>query len=237
MSVNRKHIPVLDFYSIFYSLRLYFTDTVLFGSKYGLYSEQIKGYYNSDDCHRFYDNAAISIKNRKTAILKTLSHLATDNGKHIVGFNPNITTNLEIYHNNKQKLIDDFKELIYHDLIQELITGRLYTKIQTNKINVELIGYINAFYPIVSLAKTYSKQDTYLRIIESIDKKSVEAENFSIKISKVICRYIEKDSEFNLKMKNEISKIIFDKITEITELRNQTETTEEEDIHYGNFYC
>lgn len=235
MSVIRKHIAVLDFYSIFYSLRLYFISAVSFGPKYGLFSEQIKARYNSDDCYRFYDNSAVAIKNRKTAILKSLSYLATDSGKHIVGFNPNITTNLEIYCNNKQKLLDDFKELIYHDLIQELITGRLYTKIQTNKINVELIGYINVFYPIVSLAKTYSKQDTYIRIIESIDKKIVEAENNSIKISKVICRYIEKDSDFKLKMKNEISKIIFDKITEITETRNLTE--EDEETYYGNFYC
>ena len=238
MTVSVKHLDELYFFSAFRALVLYFKHNLPFVEYYSLVSPRLMKHYNSDRAYLLYDVAALEIKNLRQAILRITSFLVSNDNYHISNFVAKKKTSLEIYSKNKQKLLDDFKEeLDDDDIVKQLYSGRLYSKIASNKINIELYGYINTFYPIVKLARFYKTEDTYYNILKSINKKiAVDAETDVEKVSNVLKRYIETDDTFNEDMKQKISSMLSSKIN--TEKNRNTETSEiTEDTDYDIFYC
>lgn len=237
MTVSVKHLDELYFFSAFRALTLYFKKDVPFIETYSLVSRSLMKTYNTDNSYMLYDRAALEIKNLRQAVLKITSFLVLNAQMyHISNFIAKKTTNLEIYSKNKQKLLDDFKEELNDDLVKHLYSGRLYSKMVTNKINIELYGYINTFYPIVKLAKTYKTEDRYYAILKSINKKvEVDAETDIEKVSNILRRYIETDDTFNEDMKHKISSMLSSKIN--TEKNNRNTEINTEDTDYDLFYC
>ena len=237
MTVSVKHLDELYFFSAFRALVLYFKRNIPFVESYSLVSPKLMKDYNSDRAYLLYDAAALEIKNLRHAVLTVTSFLALNDTYHISNFDAKKKTSLEIYSKNKQKLLDDFKEEIDDDLVKQLYSGRLYSKIASNKINIELYGYINTFYPIVKLARSYKTEDTYYNILKSINKKiEVDAETDVEKVSNVLKRYIETDDTINENMKQKISSMISSKInTEKNRNNRNSEITENTD--YDIFYC
>lgn len=214
---------------------LYIKKNVPFVESYSLVSPALMKGYNSDNAYMVYDKVALEIKNLRQAILKITPFLVLNDNYHITNFNPRKTTNLEIYSKNKQKLLDDFKEELENGLVEQLLSGRLYSKMSTNKINVELYGYINAFYPIVKLARTYKSEDKYYTILRSINRQNkIDAETSIEKISNILQRYIETDTIKNKDLKERLSDLIQSKITEIN---RKTENYNTEETDYDLFYC
>lgn len=237
MTVSVKHLDELYFFSAFRALVLYFKHNLPFVESYSLVSPHLMKQYNSDRAYLLYDVAALEIKNLRQAILKITSFMVSNDNYHISNFAAKKKTSLEIYSKNKQKLLDDFKEELDDDVVKQLYSGRLYSKIASNKINIELYGYINTFYPIVKLARSYKTEDTYYNILKSINKKiEVDAETDVEKVSNVLKRYIETDDTFNEDMKQKISSMLSSKIN--TEKNRNSETSEiTEDTDYDIFYC
>lgn len=237
MTVSVKHLDELYFFSAFRALVLYFKHDVSFVESYSLVSPTLMKHYNSDRAYVLYDVAALEIKNLRQAILRITSFLVSNDNYHISNFVAKKKTSLEIYSKNKQKLLDDFKEELDDDVVKQLYSGRLYSKIASNKINIELYGYINTFYPIVKLARFYKTEDTYYNILKSINKKiAVDAETDVEKVSNVLKRYIETDDTFNEDMKQKISSMLSSKIN--TEKNRNSEASEiTEDTDYDIFYC
>ena len=238
MTVSVKHLDELYFFSAFRALVLYFKHNLPFVESYSLVSPTLMKHYNSDRAYLLYDVAALEIKNLRQAILRITSFLVSNDNYHISNFVAKKKTSLEIYSKNKQKLLDDFKEeLDDDDIVKQLYSGRLYSKIASNKINIELYGYINTFYPIVKLARFYKTEDTYYNILKSINKKiAVDAETDVEKVSNVLKRYIETDDTFNEDMKQKISSMLSSKIN--TDKNRNSEASEiTEDTDYDIFYC
>lgn len=237
MTVSVKHLDELYFFSAFRALVLYFKHNLPFVESYSLVSRALMKQYNSERAYLLYDAAALEIKNLRQAVLRITSFMVSNDNYHISNFVAKKKTSLEIYSKNKQKLLDDFKEELYGDLVKQLYSGRLYSKIASNKINIELYGYINTFYPIVKLARLYKTEDTYYNILKSINKKiEVDAETDVEKVSNVLKRYIETDDTFNEDMKQKISSMLSSKIN--TEKNRNSEATEiTEDTDYDIFYC
>lgn len=236
MTVSVKHLNELYFFSTYRALSLYIKKNVPFVESYSLISPVLMKAYNSDSAYMMYDNAAFKIKNLRQAILKITPFLVINENYHISNFNPDKITNLEIYSKNKQKLIDDFKEELENGLVEHLLSGRLYSKMSTDKINVELYGYINVFYPIVKLARTYKTEDKYYAILKSINRQNkIDTETSIEKISNILQRYIETDTIKNKDLKERLSDLIQSKITEINRKTEKYSNTEETD--YDLFYC
>ena len=238
MTVSVKHLDELYFFSAFRALVLYFKHNLPFVESYSLVSPTLMKHYNSDRAYLLYDVAALEIKNLRQAILRITSFLVSNDNYHISNFVAKKKTSLEIYSKNKQKLLDDFKEELDDDIVKQLYSGRLYSKIASNNnIDIELYGYINTFYPIVKLARFYKTEDTYYNILKSINKKiAVDAETDVEKVSNVLKRYIETDDTFNEDMKQKISSMLSSKIN--TEKNRNSEASEiTEDTDYDIFYC
>lgn len=197
-SAIRIHVDELDFFSIYRGLSLVFKrNRIGIIEKNHLICTNIKKAYNKADDYKLYDHAAYFLKDTRQAILRSMAHISQSRVYHISSFNPTVPSRFETYSLSKMTLLRDIEEKA-HDLINQIKTGKLYTKIQQGKTSpdTELLGYINVYYPIVEIAKQYKQEDPYFDIFNAINKTSTDTGITTVeKISIVLSTYIEKSDE------------------------------------------
>lgn len=232
MSSIRLHVDELDFYVIFNCMRLYFTNRVDI-EKYGnlgLNLPKIKSQYNQDAAYKIYYQS-LNIRDKETAILKALNFHAKAQTHHIASFNIDEHSLFQVYHANKVKLINDFKGELKNDLVKDLLSGNLYNRLTIKNYKIELYSYINLYYPILKLAKSFSKNNALSRILNNIQSNTEKQSNIE-KCSYILKTFIEPKDEA---LKQTIATLIE---TEITDYRNRNlQPKQTENTEYDYFYC
>ena len=225
MGVRIVHVNPEQFYILFNTIRLYYTQDYNI-KKYGLYNNKFKRSYITDSTQKIYNNTSIDIKNIELAKIHIIANFLQNKNTYITNFSLQAAETLLKYILNKQTIINDFKGEIQNALISKIKSGQLYDDIILHGYKPELFAVINCFIPIVELSKSYSSySDNLSNILFGKNSSSaIEKSKF------LLINYFEKDKE-------QITKTLKDLLkTEKTE-KTDIQTEKTEDTEYDYFYC
>lgn len=164
---NYKSISATEFYTMYRSLRLYFTGSYNI-EKYGFRSKRFIDAFTEDKLRFAYENIAKRIPTKQEALFLIAANFIQNSNSFITNFSTDLCYNNQFkrYHNNKFNIILDFEEYIKtHDIIDKIETGELANDVTIKKDHIILFSYINKILPLVTLSKeNLDTPDTVLEL-------------------------------------------------------------------------